>query len=117
MTTLVATGSFSGEEMRGAVDSLYRDGTPPSLVLWDISGWDLTDADSGELRALVEYAIRLRGSREGKTAVVTDSNLQFGVGRMVSAWAEISEANVEVRVFRERRQAHEWLTAIDSDPG
>ena len=59
-------------------------------------------------RAVDVFAAR-REQLGGKSAVVTQSEVQYGVMRMAGAYSEI--ADLELRVFESEATALEWLLA------
>jgi hypothetical protein len=112
-TIHTVTGSAGREEMHGALEEFYRQG-PTSLVLWDMSESDVAHVTPAILKGFVERSVTLGVTREnGRTAVLAPTDLQFGLGRMSQAMAELSSASFEFQIFRSKEHAMEWLLADD----
>lgn len=84
---------------------------PGTDLCMDFRGWDarcLTPEQVGRYRSLNDrIAHLLPGSR---TAIVVDSDLAYGLGRMYEVVG--AGERFEVRVFREARDAMAWLRAV-----
>jgi hypothetical protein len=109
ITEHIATGDVIDEEMFSAQNEFYGDG-PTRLQLWDMSGCVVTGVTIGGMRTFIEQAALKGRTREnGKTAVITGSELQFGLARMAETFAEFANIPFEFRVFRDRAGALAWL--------
>lgn len=109
LTIHVFTGVVSGMDLIEAVKALYASGPTPNHL------WDLTEADTSAVKSddLQEIALIAKQSspsgRTGRTAIVSTSDLGYGLSRMYSTFAEMSGHSAEVRSFRSRKEAEEWI--------
>ena len=82
------------------------------LELYDARGLEGERITTSEVDTLVEYIQKfphVRGA-ESRTVVVVNTNLDFGITRMVSLLTEAS-VSFEVNVFRSMEEAEAWLFA------
>jgi hypothetical protein len=91
LTVHVLTGVILPEEIIEAVKSLYAS-NPTLHHLWDVTQADLTQINPKAL-----------------DKIAASSDLGFGFGRMYEAFARVSGQMVEVRSFRSRREAEDWI--------
>ncbi len=89
----------------------YRATSPDKVrVFMDITGSE-ENRPSAELQTMGQ---RIAGAvGDGRLAVVTATDLQFGQARMVQAEAEAEAQEIEVHVFRCAEDARSWLLAAD----
>ena len=78
--------------------------------LIDLSQTERFELAAGTLRQIVAMNPFGKGSRR---ALVSPSDLAFGMSRMFEAFSDGSEQ--EVRVFRDMAEAREWLGADEAD--
>ena len=103
------SGALSSEEILGAFDAAvsddrYRDGMGR---LWDLREADLSSLDAQIIVSMAQYSLKYPpGVNDAKVAFVTARDLEFGLSRMFEL---SSKANTPIRVFREMREAEEWL--------
>lgn len=109
ITEHIVTGDVSDEEMFAAQKEFYENG-PTRLQVWDMAGCVVTGVTVGGMRTFIETAARQGEVRKnGKTAVVVSSQLQYGLARMAEAFAEVVSIPFAFRVFRDLNEAHVWL--------
>jgi len=109
ITEHIASGDVIDDEMFEAQREFYDNG-PTSLQLWDMTECSVTGVTIGGMRTFIEKASRQGVARKnGKTAVVVNSQLQYGLARMAEAFAEFASIPFAFRVFRERDEAVVWL--------
>ena len=111
LTVHTCSGTISSKELHDAIKALHEK-EPNPYHLWDLTDADLslvTGKDVEELAAFIKQQAppRLRG----RSAIVTSTDFIFGLSRMFEAFTEISGLGIEVRVFRVRQEAEEWLKA------
>lgn len=113
LTVHVFTGVVSADDLIEAVKALYASGPTPNH-LWDLSNADVSSIQSDHLKDIASLAKQAApGGRSGRTAIVSASDLGFGISRMYGAFAEMSGQSVEVRSFRSRKEAEDWITEIN----
>jgi len=109
ITEHVATGVIHDEEMFACQEEFYETG-PTRLELWEMSASDLTQITIGGMQKFINRAAHLGKSRQGgRSAVITRTSLQYGLGRVAEALGEFESLPFTLRIFRERGEAVEWL--------
>ncbi len=79
-------------------------------VLWALSRFNFADIDSQAVRSVLPGFVSMsKDLPELKRAIVVDSDLGFGMMRMLQLLGE-DKFHYEIRVFRERDEAIEWLS-------
>ena len=108
-TEHIATGDVVDSEMFEAQRDFYENG-PTRIQLWDMTGCSVTAITIGGMRTFIERAARKGVVRkDGKTAVIVSSQLQFGLARMAEAFGEFSSLPFAFSVFKDRAEALAWL--------
>lgn len=108
-TEHIATGDVSDGEMFAAQAEFYENG-PTRLQLWDMSGCAVKGVTIGGMRAFIEGAARQGKVRKsGRTAVIVNSQLQYGLARMAEVFGEFAHIPFAFRVFKDRKEAVDWL--------
>jgi len=78
-------------------------------VVWDLSHFDFMSVDARTLRLFVERAAKMSTKRKGrKTALVVQSEVGFGMMRMLQILAE-DKVQVTFGVFRDLAGALRWV--------
>ena len=76
---------------------------------------DIVQPTSERIRKLADLSASMDISTPSKFAIVAPQALPFGLGRMYEMYREMNEHSTkEVRVFRTREEALEWLGLQDS---
>ena len=109
LTVHVVSGVVRADELRDkAIEFLTVAPTP--LALWDFSEADFSELTTPSLvlvfDALVPYMQNRRG---GKSALLFQSTVGFGLGRLSEALAEVREFPYEFKAFSNREDALLWL--------
>ena len=111
LTVFTGTGELSFDEVRNAITSFYE--KDHSLkVLWDMRDATAREISSGQVDQIAllleEYGGRSKGVR---TAIVTPTDLDYGLSRMLISFVEIREERYPVfmKVFRTMDEAVSWL--------
>lgn len=82
------------------------------VTLWDLRSADLSALTLTELRELVYELYPVFSSGEGgRTAMLCDSDLAYGVCRVYGALQSLQGVPVEHAVFRDAEAALRWLDA------
>lgn len=81
--------------------------------LWDFERLEKGPDSRAELRQAVDLVQRTGELWAGsRAAILVARDVDFGIARMFSAFAE--QVDVEYRVFRDRQLAIDWLRSPDS---
>jgi hypothetical protein len=109
LTVFTVTGSMTLDDQIAALKEFY-DGEPTAKALWDfrkVAGKRLT---FDEIDQLIAFVKRHGGKRTaGKTALLTATDVDFGVSRMSDAIADREKLPWKVRAFRSMDDAMKWL--------
>lgn len=109
LTIFTMEGSVTLQDMMDLFQSL-RGTVPTRNVIWDASNGSVGEITSSGLRTIAEFSKRGTGMRaNGKTAMVGASDLNFGMGRMFEAFADIVQLSVPCRTFKSLEEALAWI--------
>lgn len=108
------TGRLVFDDIREVVERMLADPDfdPSFMRLWEVR--DVERVLTGtEVRRIADLVLKTGDSLGGgRVAVVTDSAVYFGLGRMLSTLSEGRDA--ELGVFRDRGEAMTWLQGGDA---
>ena len=111
LTEYLCTGVVDRAEITDAVDAFYAD-TPTLNVLWDLAEANISALSAADIQMVAEHtAARAHSRTEGKTALVAPKDIGFGLSRMFQVFADLADHEGDVKVFRTRDEAMEWLDA------
>ena len=109
LTEHLVTQVVTDEEMFACQEEFYQIG-PTRLELWDMSDAELSQVTIPGLQKFVSQEAHLGKARQGgKSAVITKTNLQYGLGRMAEILGEFESLPFAFRIFRNRADAVAWL--------
>ena len=111
LVTARAEGALSTEDIRTYLESVAAEGGMPFAKLFDISEADaaLTVADLQALgRSIRQYAVDGYGPLGPLAIVVGQGQSHF----QAAFFADASPTNRPLRIFRDARQAREWLVGL-----
>ena len=109
ITEHIATGQVTDDEMF-ASQKEFLEKNPSKLELWDMSDSDLSKITIDGMRKFLSRAAKMGSAREGgRTAVVVQSTLQFGLGRVAETFSDFIPLPFEFRLFKQRIDAIAWL--------
>jgi hypothetical protein len=115
LTTITVTGDVEFSQVNEHIQNFLK-GTPTRLVLWDLRKGSLMMLSQADLKRLVsESAPHAQRRCGGRTAILVDSIVDFGLARMFEIIAEVYHIPFAIAVFRHRDKAMEWLLA-DGEP-
>lgn len=102
-------GELSFEEQMATLRRFY-DGTPTRNVIWDFRQMTGHRISSDELREIVSF-IKWHGQNRlaGKTALVSATDLDYGLARMSQAYAEQENVPWQIMGFRTMEDALRWI--------
>lgn len=110
LTLVNVTGQLTTDEILAYSKVLHGQPLVTRLSLWDIRAATMDDTNAMKFRRL-EHRMQdvVKNRRDGKTAIVTESDLIYGFGRLYSSYAELNAAAVRYRIFRSMDKALAWL--------
>ena len=111
LTIFTVNGELDVDELKACYESYYEDESPSMNMLWDFRSASGGNKLTNELLEYFSSFPQKYGDKrpKGKTAYVVESDLGFGLGRMLSTFVQIRGAAVKVNVFRSMEEAFQWL--------
>jgi hypothetical protein len=111
LTIHTASGEISADEILRKIRSYYKGNEVTRLLLWDLTSADIRKLSASDVRDFVDLTNSLTGPRAGgKTAVVVETPLAFGMGRMYELSKDATDQRgIGHKTFRDRKTALEWL--------
>ena len=107
LTTFVGRGRLESAEIQDAITEFYRNG-PTTNVLWDIRRATIGHLNTDDIHNIRQVIALRAGQRQnGKTAIVTARDLDFGITRMGEAYAQ--DLPLDFMMFRNLEEAESWL--------
>lgn len=108
LVVITVTGRLGAGDVRTMLDEQAAKGTWAYAVLYDEreARVDLSAAEMQMLAAHAALLSQTHGPR-GRVAIVVSADVDYGVNRMVSAYAEAAGYGLEV--FRSLETAYRWL--------
>jgi hypothetical protein len=82
-----------------------------TYLIWDLNKGGNPELSPDDIRKIFGVSIEYGSQRKtGKTAIVTDNDLYFGLSRMYETYAEIeTDLSLQVQVFRKFKEAIAWF--------
>jgi putative salt-induced outer membrane protein YdiY len=107
LTFHTVSGNLTSQKLLDKLETYYQ-GRPTQLILWDFMNATWSGITTDELKDIIRKAKKY-SRKGGKTAFVFSRDADFGIGRMVEAYAEIEGYDYEFGNFRDRKDAEKWL--------
>ena len=85
---------------------------PTSMILWDFSNASWCGIKRDELRDTAA-GVNKYTRKGGRMALVFSRDVDFGIGRMFGAYAEMGGHDAKFGSFRSREDADRWLGVLD----
>jgi len=109
MTVFTVIGKVTAKELVTAITDFYETSVT-SNVLWDLTESDVSEISSIDVKAIADLSFKYAKKRSsGKTAIVGNEDLTFGLSRMYEMTKEAFELPFETRTFRDIDEARNWL--------
>ena len=82
-----------------------------TYLIWDLHKGGNPELSKDDMQNIIGISLEYGDLREsGKTAIVTDNDLYFGISRMFEIYSEMeADLSLQVRVFRTFKQAIAWF--------
>ncbi len=116
LTIFTARGDITPEQLVLVIQEFHT-GNPTSHVLWDLTAAtfsNLSGADPQILAGVSQQQSKVRGPGS-KTALLFDSDIGYGLGRMFESFRQVQDSHVTYNTFRSREKALVWLEAGSTD--
>jgi hypothetical protein len=111
LTTITVSWKSDFDELMLVLKNFLNDNKTEYLLL-DLSDSFLDDITYDHVVDLCKYAAYRDNGKSrinGKTALVSSSDLHLEIGRMFKACCEMENSNINVSVFRSLEEALSWL--------
>ena len=107
ITIGICEGPLGLDEAKAGARAVWDDPTwRASPVVWDFRGAKL-NMSTAEVRAFAEFVLESQpAARPPRVAIVTGTDVDFGMARMFGAYRE--HPSTQVRVFRDYDDAVTW---------
>ena len=81
-----------------------------TLILWDAMDGSVSNISAEDFRKISRIVkTTTKKSSRGKTAFVGRQEIDFGLGRMYEAFANIANLPIEYKTFKNVDEAKDWL--------
>jgi len=110
LTIHEATQQINTDDIISLLKDFYQNRVTNYLI-WDLNKGGNPELSLDDIRKIFGVSIAYGSQRKtGKTAIVTDNDLYFGLSRMYETYAEIeTDLSLQVQVFREFKHAIAWF--------
>ncbi len=110
LTIHEALEPFVIDDIIEALDDFYKTRLTKYLI-WDLNNGGDAQLTTRDMEQIVQFSRENGAARpDGKSAIVTNNDLYFGISRMFETYAETSpQLSLVFRVFREVEDAKRWL--------
>ncbi len=105
-----ASGDYSVQDIQSQLEAILaeQDGPDRRSLIVDATNSEHSPS-AEELHAVADFASTLLDRIDHRIALVVSNDLRFGLGRMLEVYG--GEFGLEFKVFRDRPEALDWLTA------
>ncbi len=107
LTIHAVSGDITLHEITEALDACDKD-KATSAILWDFTFGNWSNMTSIELQEALR-TVKKSSRQGGKTALVFAMDVEFGLSRVLEAYAEMAADDFEFTIFRSRAEAEKWL--------
>jgi len=109
ITTFIVTGVLSYDEVMTVVEGFYT-GEPTKYVLWNLIEATENQLSPEQINNVISFQPRFKRKREsGKTAIIAQDGLLWGLSRRLAIESNKLEARYTVLVFNSEHAAYRWL--------
>lgn len=113
LTVFTVEGELTAKEII-CYSSEHYEKKPTKLVLWDVTSGTVRNISNNDFQQISIQMKKYTSKREGgKTAFVGKLDIDFGLGRMYGAFAEIERLPIAYRTFRTIEEARDWLLSAE----
>jgi hypothetical protein len=105
-------GIPTGDELMTGLKEYYA-GYPTKFVVWDLSACSLAQVTADDLIQIVRFVRSYEHTRLGANGNNCTKHLEYGISRMLHAYAEIHHYPFELQIFRNFTDAAQWLEMVE----
>jgi hypothetical protein len=109
LTIIVVEGSLEFHDVFLNISEFYINNLTKNTLV-DLRKGSIGDISSEDLKQIA-YAMKeyIKNHQGGKTAIVTQIDVDFGMLRMYEAYAQFENLPISYKIFRDIEEAREWL--------
>jgi hypothetical protein len=110
VTVFTVAPGVRPQDLIEALTAFMRD-APTQLVLWDLRQCSLNGFTNEDMRWMVRQLSNFSGAERagGRSAFVVAHDVDYGVMRMLTTYAELGGYLVSLHVFRHMDDARAWI--------
>ena len=109
LTVFTARGVLTFENQMAVLKKFYS-GKPSANMIWDFREIKGSRITSPQIRKIILYIkMHSKNRTKGKTALVADSDLDFGLARMSASYSEVEKLPWKIEAFRSMKEALGWI--------
>lgn len=109
LTIIKAFGILSVKDLTDILDRFYAEDYTLNVV-WDYTAADFSQLSTPDVRNVLQYAIKCSKPRKGgKSAILVEGDLPFGLGRLYETYAEYESEMIDIRSFKTLEEAFDWM--------
>lgn len=109
LTELKISGPTTSAELLATVQEFWEE-NPTRLALWDLTSAEFQSFSPADLSKVADYTGKQAHKRPGgKSAIAVKSSLMMGMARMYEIMSDVTTLPIELRIFRETKEARAWL--------
>jgi len=110
LTIHEATEQVNTHDIISLLKDFYQNRVTTYLI-WDLNKGGNPELSRNEIKKIIGISIKFSSQRKtGKTAIVTDNDLYYGLSRTYEIYSEMEkDLSLQVRVFRNFKQAIAWF--------
>lgn len=108
LIAFTVTGVITADEVIATAARYYV--SNPRFIVWDLTNASMANMTMHDIKRIAVTLKKYSEKRQnGRTAFVSRQNVDFGLFRMYSSFAEIENVRATFSVFRTLESAHAWL--------
>ena len=110
LTIQKCIGIITDENFIKAIRSFYEE-NPTTNLIWDFSEASLSITSNLFIKKISDLVKTLSGKSErtGKSAVIADGDLEFGLSRMFQMLTENNNLSFKIKICRTEEEARKWI--------
>jgi len=109
LTIHEATEQIDTHDIISLLEDFYQSRVTTYLI-WDLNKGGNPELSPDDIARIIGISVKYGSQRKnGKTAIVTDNDLYYGLSRMYESYSAIEpDMSLQVQVFRDFEQAIAW---------
>ncbi|MBU0730385.1 MAG: hypothetical protein KKE17_14680 [Proteobacteria bacterium] len=108
--TIILKEKFDFEGIKKILMPIYHGATPGSTLRFLYDARQLTGSiENHQVKEMVAWTTENRPKVAGRTAIIAESDLIFGMARVTESYLNASEIPAEYRTFRDMGAAERWI--------